>query len=156
LLGLVAAATVFKTRTGEIETPHTAGVAAISKRTCGADPVIHNTTDGNVVIFFGDKLVLKFFRRVEAGINPELEVGRFLTEKNFRTARRYWARWNIAAAKFADDAGRRQGIRSARQNGWEFTLDAIGSYYERVVATSRRDMRPLRHPLKCGLRRDLS
>ena len=47
------------------------------------DPVIHNTTDGNVTIFFGDKLVLKFFRRVGTDINPELEIGRFLTEKNF-------------------------------------------------------------------------
>ena len=30
---------------------------------------------------FGDRLVLKLFRRLEEGVNPELEVGRFLTER---------------------------------------------------------------------------
>src|SRR2546430_16260153 len=30
---------------------------------------------------FGERLMLKGFRRLEEGVNPELEVGRFLTEK---------------------------------------------------------------------------
>jgi maltose alpha-D-glucosyltransferase/alpha-amylase len=35
----------------------------------------------NTSVTLGDKLFLKCFRRVRPGINPELEVGRFLTEK---------------------------------------------------------------------------
>ena len=34
----------------------------------------------NTAVFFGNRLFLKGFRRVRAGINPELEMGRFLTE----------------------------------------------------------------------------
>lgn len=29
----------------------------------------------------GDKLVLKLLRRLEPGVNPDLEIGRFLTEQ---------------------------------------------------------------------------
>ena len=46
-------------------------------------PVIRNANGGNATVLFGDKMVLKFFRRVGLDINPELEAGRVLTEKNF-------------------------------------------------------------------------
>ena len=35
----------------------------------------------NNSVVFGERLILKVFRRLEEGVNPELEVGRFLTEK---------------------------------------------------------------------------
>ena len=35
----------------------------------------------NSAVFFGDRLMMKMFRKIEAGQNPEVEVGRFLTEK---------------------------------------------------------------------------
>ena len=35
----------------------------------------------NNSVVFGERLVLKVFRRLEEGVNPELEMGRFLTEK---------------------------------------------------------------------------
>jgi len=37
----------------------------------------------NSSMVFGDELVLKSFRRLEPGINPELEVLRFLAEHGF-------------------------------------------------------------------------
>jgi maltose alpha-D-glucosyltransferase/alpha-amylase len=35
----------------------------------------------NNSVIFGERLMLKVFRRLEEGVNPELEVGRFLTDK---------------------------------------------------------------------------
>ena len=32
---------------------------------------------------YGDRLILKLFRRLEEGVNPDLEIGRFLTERGF-------------------------------------------------------------------------
>jgi len=37
----------------------------------------------NSSVVFGDELILKAYRRLEAGINPELELLRFLTERDF-------------------------------------------------------------------------
>ena len=38
----------------------------------------------NCSVAFGDRLVLKLFRRIDEGVNPELELGRFLTSRGFR------------------------------------------------------------------------
>src|SRR5207249_2565187 len=35
----------------------------------------------NSSVVFGDQLILKLFRRTESGINPDLEIGYFLTEQ---------------------------------------------------------------------------
>src|SRR5205807_690161 len=35
----------------------------------------------NSSVVFGDQLILKLFRRTEQGINPDLEIGQFLTER---------------------------------------------------------------------------
>ena len=42
----------------------------------------------NSSIVFGDALILKVFRRVEPGVNPELELLRFLSARGSRTSRR--------------------------------------------------------------------
>ncbi|BAN36238.1 trehalose synthase [Sulfuricella denitrificans skB26] len=36
----------------------------------------------NTAVYFGNKLFLKCYRRLQLGTNPEVEVGRFLTEKS--------------------------------------------------------------------------
>ena len=43
--------------------------------------VIHPSVEQtNTSIVYGDQVILKVYRRVQAGINPELEMGKFLTE----------------------------------------------------------------------------
>ncbi len=44
---------------------------------------IHRTEQNNTIFALADQYVLKVFRRVEEGTNPELEVGRFLTVREF-------------------------------------------------------------------------
>ncbi len=39
-----------------------------------------NTEQSNTTVLVGSDYVVKLFRRIEPGINPEIEVGRFLTE----------------------------------------------------------------------------
>ncbi|MHB1215186.1 MAG: maltose alpha-D-glucosyltransferase [Thiobacillus sp.] len=46
-------------------------------------PVRHPSLEqSNTAVYFGDRLFLKGYRRLEPGTNPEVEVGRFLTEQS--------------------------------------------------------------------------
>jgi maltokinase len=88
----------------------------------------------NSSIVFDDKLVLKAFRRLEAGDNPELEMLRFLSGRDFP---------NIAElAGWADYEGELMDATLAvvqrfvpgGRDGWELALEEIGSDPEAFVA----------------------
>jgi len=51
----------------------------------GLEPRVLSAEQSNTSAAFGDKLILKLFRHVEDGINPELEVLSFLTRKGMPT-----------------------------------------------------------------------
>ena len=46
-----------------------------------ADVRSTDNREGHTSIVFGDQLILKLLRRIEPGINPDLEIRRFLTER---------------------------------------------------------------------------
>src|SRR5579884_1581218 len=45
---------------------------------------VSRAEQSNSSIIFGSEYILKIFRKLESGINPDLEIGRFLTERGFR------------------------------------------------------------------------
>ena len=45
------------------------------------EPTIIKKDQSNTSIVYGERLILKVFRRIQGGVNPDLEIGRFLTEK---------------------------------------------------------------------------
>ena len=92
----------------------------------------------NTSIVFDDELILKVFRRLEAGVNPELELLRFLTEHGFENIARL-AGWYAYAGKPMDATlGILQQFVPTGQDGWERSLDAIVEGDEGFVDTLRR------------------
>ena len=90
----------------------------------------------NTSLVFGDRLILKLFRRLEPGTNPDLEIGRFLSEEvGFA---------NVPAVAGAIEYRPRKGevasLAILQQNvpnegdAWRFTLDALDRYFERALA----------------------
>ncbi len=67
-----------------LETGRTAHARAFASQT-GAEHEIHrgNLEQSNTSLRVGELGILKVFRKLEEGAHPELQVGRFLTERGF-------------------------------------------------------------------------
>ncbi len=128
---------------GIVEATRTPALREILNDTPAPEPVLRESGDGNAMLVFGDRLVLKFFRRLIPGVNPELEVGRFLTEKKFP----HCPRW-LGALEYRPAADTPMTLAVAKtvvphaQSAWDFTLEALGRYYDRVFADAEQGYRP--------------
>jgi maltose alpha-D-glucosyltransferase/alpha-amylase len=90
----------------------------------------------NTSIFYENELYLKLYRRLDEGINPDLEIGRFLTEKtSFQNVPPF-----VGAIEY-----RRRGSEPIvisilqafvlnKGDTWTYTLDSLGGYFDRVLA----------------------
>ena len=89
----------------------------------------------NTSVVFGDRLILKLFRRLEPGINPDLEIGRFLTEEtDFRHVPRV-AGWMEIRDRPSEPVvvAMLQELVANEGDGWAYTFDALGRYFLRVL-----------------------
>src|SRR5207237_704186 len=93
----------------------------------------------NSVVFLSDRYVLKMFRRIEPGPNPEFEVGRFLADHGF--TRMPALAGALDYARPGMEPGTLAVVQAAvkhQGSGWEYTIDELRRYYERVAARIRR------------------
>jgi maltokinase len=92
----------------------------------------------NSSVVFDDELILKVFRRVEAGINPELELLRFLTEAGFANIADLAGWYAYGGAQMEATLGIMQRFVVGGEDGWERALDAIVAGDEAFFDTLRR------------------
>jgi maltose alpha-D-glucosyltransferase/alpha-amylase len=89
----------------------------------------------NSSILFGDKYFLKIFRKLEEGINPDVEITRFLTERaKFPNVPAFSGALEYRSGKKSVVLALIQSAIANEGDAWTFTLDAVGSYYERVLS----------------------
>jgi maltose alpha-D-glucosyltransferase/alpha-amylase len=99
----------------------------------------------NSGVIFGQQYILKFFRKLAPGINPDLEIGRFLTEKGFANTARV-----AGALIYRQEGGEvlTLGILSElipnATDTWVYTVDTLGRFFDRA-SSSHRDA-PLPSP----------
>jgi maltose alpha-D-glucosyltransferase/alpha-amylase len=103
-----------------------------------AAPVPLHTDQSNTSIRFGQRLVLKLIRRLAEGVSPDLEIGRFLTERA-----RFPHIPPVAGALEYHVAKREpvtvaalQGFVANEGDAWHYTLDQVDQYIERVLVRS--------------------
>jgi maltose alpha-D-glucosyltransferase / alpha-amylase len=101
------------------------------------EPALLGVEEKNTLIRYGDRLVLKVFRKLEPGINPELEIGRFLTEKTaFRHSPRIAGWLEIRPRAQGGEPvtlGVLQELIANEGDAWSYTQDALGRYFERAL-----------------------
>ncbi|MBI3183931.1 MAG: phosphotransferase [Myxococcales bacterium] len=80
----------------------------------------------NTSVVFGEQVILKLLRKIEPGLNPELEIGRFLARRHFARAPELmgWIDFTGPAASTVAVAHR---FVAGAQDGWSFTLEAFRS-----------------------------
>ncbi len=85
----------------------------------------------NTTLNVGDRMLLKGYRRLRPGINPELEMGRFLTEAGFANAAPL-----AGGLEYEDEAGEvialalLQGFVANQGDAWSYTQDYLRRFLD--------------------------
>ncbi|MCB1318111.1 MAG: alpha-glucosidase C-terminal domain-containing protein, partial [Leptospiraceae bacterium] len=98
------------------------------------EPDILRGEQSNTSIAYGEKFILKFFRRLEEGTNPDLEIGKYFQD---RTRFRYVP--SVAGSiEYEGSRDMSLGIlheyRDNQGDAWNLTLDSISHFYDNIVA----------------------
>ncbi len=112
------------------------GFAALGRELTEARSV--GAEQSNTSIVFDDELILKAFRRLEAGINPELEILRVLTERGFPNVASLGGWYSYSGAPIGATLGILQQFVRGGVDGWQLALEELGRAPEAFLARLRR------------------
>ncbi|MEZ2320143.1 MAG: maltose alpha-D-glucosyltransferase [Microcoleus sp.] len=104
------------------------------------EPHVFKKENRNTSAGYGDRFAFKLLRKVEEGINPELEIGRFLTDRNliqhFAPIAGYLE--YQAEGKPVMTMGILQKFVPDSRDAWSYTLDTLRDYFEQVMAVEAK------------------
>lgn len=98
------------------------------------EPGLVGVEQSNTSVKFGERLILKFFRRVEQGVNLDVETGRFLTEHArfaYTPPLAGVLEIEVLALPLATLAVL-QGYVTNRGDAWKYTLESLNEFFARV------------------------
>ncbi len=123
LVHMIRAGVKISAGEGIVEFAHVDGFAGLGQELREARTI--TAEQSNTSLVFDEELILKVFRRLEAGINPELELLRFLTERGFENIAQL-AGWYAYTGRPMDATlGILQRFVAGGQDGWELALDTM-------------------------------
>ncbi|MGA7916912.1 MAG: putative maltokinase [Candidatus Acidiferrales bacterium] len=154
----IAAQSVFRGMNGELRAGQSSAYRDLFPASAGVlKPKPMKVEQSNSSIVYGDRLVLKVFRHVEPGVNPDLEIGRFLSERVHFPHVPGVGGWLEYAASDGQLAtlGILQQFVANQGDAWRFTLNSLSEFWRQ---TSEREAEflsqnpPAFHPLKISAR----
>lgn len=99
-------------------------------------PALGRAEQSNSSVRFGDRWIMKLFRRVESGVNQDLEIGQFLAEVDFPHSPAIAGHLEfrkedrpLATAAVLHEFVPNQG------DAWEHTLDSLVQFFEGALAS---------------------
>jgi maltose alpha-D-glucosyltransferase / alpha-amylase len=134
LLEVISNRRALKGKQGELKGTHTAMMRRLRMEGgLALAPAVSKAEQSNSSIIFGERLFLKLFRRLDVGINPDLEIAHFLAPRKLSCIPA------LAGALEYQNLRREPvtvGILSTFVPGckdaWEFTQDTLARFYERA------------------------
>lgn len=118
-------------------------------KTLHPEPVVMNAEQSNTSVAYNRSVILKVYRRVEAGINLDLEMSRALTHVRFPYVPL------LAGAleyQFASGApltlGVLQQFAANDGNAWQYSMDAVNRFFQRLRSAPLDEARASHVPLR--------
>jgi maltose alpha-D-glucosyltransferase/alpha-amylase len=142
LLEILSTGQELRTRSGTVVGMPSSVLPALR----GSQPLpvrVSSAEQSNTSAIFGDRLILKLFRRQQPGQNPDVEIGRFLTETaKFANVPPFGGSIEVRRAdQEPETLVLLQGLVQNEGDGWQWTLEELDRYYE--SAASVRSAVPL-------------
>ena len=136
LLGAIARRRRFKGRSGELVGSHTRAFRKVwGERHPSLEATVLKAEQTNTSIVFGDRFILKIYRRIEPGIHPEIETGAYLTEHGFPHAPPY-----TGMLEYRDHSAQSMAVAvlhgyvQNQGDAWHYTLDSLGQFLDAALA----------------------
>jgi maltose alpha-D-glucosyltransferase/alpha-amylase len=162
LLHAIARHRSFRGGGGEVVAVPTPALRAVRGRgEVHLEPAVLRAEQSNTSITYGDRFILKLFRRPNPGVDPDLEIGRFLTEHSPAVTVPAVAGYLEYSKRRAEPVtlGILQEFVPNEGSAWDYTLDAIRDFLDRVITeVAGVEVRDVPVPVEsfCGLlERDL-
>lgn len=132
----------YKGKAGTLVATATDALSELMQEATHLEPHLLRGEQSNTSIVYGDRFILKLFRKVEEGINPDLEIGRFLTEKKVTEHFVPVAGALEYRASNSDTItiGALQAFVPNTTNAWSYTLDSLRGYFEQVMVLPGSDL----------------
>ncbi|MFO7783887.1 MAG: maltose alpha-D-glucosyltransferase [Thermodesulfobacteriota bacterium] len=136
LLGACARRQAFETAGGRVLFQPEPGFSRIRESAGGdLEPKPIKGEQSNSSVLFGERLVLKLFRRLEPGINPDQEIGHVLTREGFEHTPPLAAAFEYHPRhREPMSLGLVHGFVSNQGDAWDYTQGALADYFERALA----------------------
>ncbi|HWA75406.1 MAG TPA: maltose alpha-D-glucosyltransferase [Polyangiaceae bacterium] len=131
-------------RAGELLGVPTKAFRALRGNGEALEPRVMGVDQSNTSILFEQRLILKLFRRLEEGLNPDVEIGMFLSEEmEFEHTVRVagYLEYRVPEGE-PITLGVLQAYVRNEGDAWQFTLDQVSQYFERALALSETGTEP--------------
>lgn len=113
--------------------PPIAGGTPPGVREACPESSVLDVEQSNTSVVYGGRYILKVFRRLGSGVNPDLEIGRFLTERGFPHIPPL-----AGALEYRPPGGEAttlailQGFVPNRGDAWRYTLEELHRYFDGI------------------------
>ena len=108
------------------------------------DPVLMKAEQSNSSVLFGSSWILKMYRGLGEGPNPELEMMKFLSERTTFAA--FPPLGGVLEYRSSGSSPKTLALLQRfvpnKGDAWTHTLDALGIYYEKVLAGAVKKQEP--------------
>jgi trehalose synthase-fused probable maltokinase len=136
LLSAMRAGLTLQGAEGIVEFRGVDGFAALARELRSTRQI--GSEQSNTSVVFDDALILKIFRRLEPGINPELEVLRFLNDHGFANIPSLGGWYSYSGGPMSATLGLVQEFVPDGLDGWALALEEIGDASELFLGRLHR------------------